>query len=557
MLEEIFFCRPISKEKFEKFDEKPDMILVRPKNPFRKSDEFFDENAQEWRVFDEKTALNGTKVEFALKPEEPGSMEFFGEDFNRESVFENISDIEDMDAFQVSRYIAYREKIREWKWNSANFTDGEGIGKNIGAAKISVDRENLTLAIEFQLFAEKDGTPKIDEKSVFFDMKSGKTLYKNWDCADENALDGEFYGEYDWRRGRTVKKSYTKVKRFNDIKSSLKKIEQTGLPKIVLEAAYKTAVELADSFCALNRPEILEKKIKPENFLFEMQKLFTLPFEPNLCEVVFSKEIEERKIKFTVERTKSDIYNEFCKKAKIKSYRTLRKCYAERPKILLTYIKIRDCGFSDLNLYNRVLLDEKNARIFDRTELDALKKFALFSIKRRGELCTMNTLLKGNLKHFDEKIDAIEMFKKYFERIPEVLKEDILKNGFTLFNHDALSNIAYQAEHENVAFEHTEAEKSLEDSVAGFEFRLPADKYELCKIGTSMHNCVASYADEVIEKECTIVYAAKDGEYALCIELRGNKVCQEKTDHNGRPDKAARAALDEWHARHKLVEGEE
>lgn len=47
-------------------------------------------------------------------------------------------------------------------------------------------------------------------------------------------------------------------------------------------------------------------------------------------------------------------------------------------------------------------------------------------------------------------------------------------------------------------------------------------------------------------------FLTKDGEYKLCIEVRGNEIYQERADHNAKPDKEARAVLDEWHARHGL-----
>ena len=77
--------------------------------------------------------------------------------------------------------------------------------------------------------------------------------------------------------------------------------------------------------------------------------------------------------------------------------------------------------------------------------------------------------------------------------------------------------------------------EELEDDIDGYSFRLPKDSYQLCEIGTALHNCVASYGERVAKEECTIVYAQKNGEYKICIEVRGKEIVQERIDRNERP----------------------
>ena len=72
----------------------------------------------------------------------------------------------------------------------------------------------------------------------------------------------------------------------------------------------------------------------------------------------------------------------------------------------------------------------------------------------------------------------------------------------------------------------------------------------MCEIGTALHNCVASYAEIVEGKECTIVYAEKDGQYKICIKVRGKDVCQERIDRNEAPTGEEKAVLSKWHERH-------
>lgn len=132
------------------------------------------------------------------------------------------------------------------------------------------------------------------------------------------------------------------------------------------------------------------------------------------------------------------------------------------------------------------------------------------------------------------------------------LKKDIFEDGFTKFNHDALSNISYKIRNKKIEFKYTQKELKLEDDIDGFSFRLPKDSYQLCEIGTSLRNCVASYAENVQNKECTIVYAKKDDKYKLCIEVRGKEILQERANHNSAPNEEEMSVLLKWHERHGL-----
>lgn len=146
----------------------------------------------------------------------------------------------------------------------------------------------------------------------------------------------------------------------------------------------------------------------------------------------------------------------------------------------------------------------------------------------------------------------MEMFARYFNHLPEELVKDILEDGFTKFNHDALSNISYQVKNKNIVFKYSWEQEKLEDDIDGFSFRLPKDSYQLCEIGTALHNCVASYAESVEKKECTIVYVQKDGQYKICIEVREKEILQERIDRNASPGAEENSVLEKWHERHAL-----
>ena len=141
------------------------------------------------------------------------------------------------------------------------------------------------------------------------------------------------------------------------------------------------------------------------------------------------------------------------------------------------------------------------------------------------------------------------MFARYFNHLPDELVKDILEDGFTKFNHDALSNFSYQLENKNIVFKYSREQKKLEDDIDGYSFRLPKDSYQLCEIGTALHNCVANYGEGVRKKECTIVYTQKDGQYKICIEVRGKKIVQKRIDRNERPGEEENSVLEKWHER--------
>ena len=106
------------------------------------------------------------------------------------------------------------------------------------------------------------------------------------------------------------------------------------------------------------------------------------------------------------------------------------------------------------------------------------------------------------------------MFARYFNHLPDELVKDI-----------------------------------LEDDIDSYSFRLPKDSYQLCEIGTVLHNCVANYGEGVRKKECTIVYTQKDGQYKICIEVRGKKIVQKRIDRNESPGEEENSVLEKWHER--------
>ena len=471
-------------------------------------------------------------------------------------------ELEDFSPSQMKKFIEYRWQKKLYKFNEKNFKDKKKIEKDYHSAKITTDTENLTLTIKFYKFVREKNknteVPQTEEMTLFFDMKNGRTDVLQ-DYYDHNSLknkNGTWYNinRYSFKQKKALKdKKLTDAELNTEIESQCEYLEEVELPVCVFEKAFEKILELAELFTGVSFEEKrnLAKTKTDFKYLLEIYKITMLPFEPSLYDIIMDTEIQSRPVIFNYKKNDSKVFKRFCRKYKIRNTKILRKCFMERPFVLITFLRLKDSGFKDMNLYNRILTDSDKCSIIDNCDDRSLAFFCRWSIKKRGQKNTMNTLLKTNDSHNIR--DGLIMFCKYFKHIPDSLKEDILKDGFTEFNHDALANISWQYEHKNVTFKYTYEEKRLEDEIDGYKFCLPENSYQLCEIGTALHNCVASYADRVKEKECTIVYAAKDDKYKICIELQGKKICQERTDHNELPEKEEQKVLYKWHDRHALV----
>lgn len=595
MIQTEYFYRELFSENFLHTENPKVVIPVRPKNEFNSGNLYYSEEKKEWcsvpdntsdNVFSEEK-LGGYPVEFVETPLEPWALsitdrDFVVKDFQSGSFI--TPELEDFSPSQMKKFIEYRWQKKLYKFNEKNFKDKKKIEKDYHSAKITTDTENLTLTIKFYKFVREKNknteVPQTEEMTLFFDMKNGRTDVLQ-DYYDHNSLknkNGTWYNinRYSFKQKKALKdKKLTDAELNTEIESQCKYLEEVELPVCVFEKAFEKILELAELFTGVSFEEKrnLAKTKTDFKYLLEIYKITMLPFEPSLYDIIMDTEIQSRPVIFNYKRNDSKVFKRFCRKYKIRNTKILRKCFMERPSVLLTFVRLKDSGFKDMNLYNRVLTAPDNCLIIDSCDATSLAFFCRWSIKKRGQKNTLNSILKDANRYAQENAqeagldldinfmnihnytltDALDMFCKYFKHIPDSLKEDILKDGFTEFNHDALANISWQYEHKNVTFKYTYEQKHLEDEIDGYKFCLPENSYQLCEIGTAMHNCVASYSDKVKEKQCTIVYAEKDDKYIFCIEVQENRIVQERLDHNATPQKEEQKILDKWHERHSLV----
>lgn len=579
MMEKIYFYRKLGTADFIQSENEKKIIPVRFKNQFVPDTVLFDWSKNIWKKADSipkesEEILPAEFVEFPIKPAKPrftGNGVLSGDD--------GLA-IEDLSPCEMADYCAWQKEESHYFFNSRNFKDSNNCQKDYFAAEICVDEENLTLSLTFKEFARKElegrdylsrhiesafpvyssslpedlqEAPAFIAETIFFDMKNGKMSFSFESGGNpEKKEDSE-----PWRLNSNSKKELLPFERHQRILQFLGNLEFYFYPESVLCQAYKKLKSLAKKFTGLSETPATVNYLSEENakprYLSEMYVLTMLPCEPNLYAVLMSRELHELKFTFNYERTDTEVFNKFLKKAHIKNHRVLRKVFAEHPTILLLCMRLHDSSFRDINLYNRVIESEENREEIRYLDRKALIFFSKYSIKKRGEIATMNTLLRKS-EDVDPymKDDALCMFQEYFRHVPEELRKDILEDGFTRFNHDALAKISYSAENRNITFKYTGEQKNLEDDIDGYSFRLPKSNIQMCEIGTALHNCVASYAESVEQKDCTIVYATKDGEYKICIEVYKNKIVQELIDRNSEPTGEEKVVLSKWHERHGL-----
>ena len=575
MEEKIYFYRKFGTADFIQCESEKKIIPVRLKNQFVPDTVVFNSEKNVWEKSDsipEETdeILPAEFVEFPVCPVKP---KFTG---NGALSDKDGLAIEDLSPCEMADYCAWQMEESRYFFNSQNFKDSNGSQKDYFAAEICVDEENLTLALAFKRFARKElegrdylnrhveskfpvyssldiEQPSFITEKISFDMKNGGISF-SFDSVRNPKKKEDFEP---WRLNQNSKRVLLPFEQHQRILQFLGNMEFYVYQESVLCEAYKKLSALAKKFTGLSETPatvnyLSEKNVKP-CYLSEMYVLTMLPCEPNLYAVLMSKELHELKLNFNYDRSDTKVLNKFLQKANIKDHRVLRKVYAGHSMVLLVCMRLYDCGFRDINLYNRVIESEGNRDEIRGLDRKALVFFSKYSIKKRGEIATMNTLLRKS-EDVDPymKDDALCMFKKYFRHIPEELRKDILEDGFTRFNHDALAKISYSAENRNITFKYTGEQKNLEDDIDGYSFRLPKSNIQMCEIGTALHNCVASYAESVEQKDCTIVYATKDGEYKICIEVYKNKIVQELIDRNSEPNAEEKAVLSKWHERHGL-----
>lgn len=565
-----YFYREYKSSSFEKSEKRKTLCFVIPKDDYHEKPLLWNAKTQTFKQIEsEKEAelCSPSKNCVVELPEyEKIKKETFSFGGKFSSAFANlfqkkISSAEvlaksaaDFSSKNFASFISSEYKRKKNDYYNARKIDKSGIPRKDFAYEFKIDYEKLTL--KFSIFSI-NVNPNEKSESSSTSVESAKSI-------KQSSIYIKHFYLFDIGRG-FVKNSDTKLnaRSFNSVFASQfsMKFTKERFPKNIVQEIINIVTDLACRFAG-------KKVVKPINVEKHnwqwipcyLLSIVYLPFSWPLASNLIFSSMELRKNvyeKFHVDRKDANIFNHFMDFAKLPNIKSVRKVCLERGDVINLLYKLKAAGFTDLNCYNLAMKTKNLFGVFhERVEYEErntqnLKFFFDYARKTRSEIAIMKTLVKIN----DDEVgspytDGLNMFRLYFDHIPEILKKRILRYGFTEKNHDKLSLLG--ASLKNVPFEYSEEQLSLEQRIEDYEFALPKDSTQLVEIGIRLHNCVASYSDDVIGKKCTIVYAKKNGKYELCIEVRGKNVYQERADSNFDPNKEQNRILRIWHETHGL-----
>lgn len=533
-----FYLREYGKASFEKrqnqiFDEK--LISIKTDGVFHTQSVFCPVH-KKWEkavienmeVFTEcGVRREGYPVEIPKVPsEEKESLSKYKK--NLSSIEEKLHYKRKIDSISLLDYMTTENHIETLKKETENFYDKKGSKKDIFAFQLYTDEIHCCINLDYFMFDRKIIDSNMFNPKINPPFTKHKIFFK---FDDKIKIPSEILYEQEKKE----------ISYWEKPKKYKKYIFDLDLPENAKEQIHSVLNSYVGKSITMNTV------LTGEDFF---NGLFYYPYEPNFYEI-------EKKLKdflSSEDKRSSDVFNKAMDVLEIKSYPTIRKLFYKNPISLLAYKKIHDCGFSDINIINSILYDESSLLFVDLPFMP-LAHFSKFLLEKHPEKSTWNIMKKNYL---DKKLgktelsDALEMFFNNFQYVTDEIKKSISRDGMTLYNHDLLSKLTWNLKHANISFIFTKEQLSLEDEIDDYKFLLPKSSDELRILGSKLHNCVASYQSNVISGECTIVFAQKNDEYRLCIEVHKKSVWQERADRNTTPKGKDREVLEKWKEKHKL-----
>lgn len=268
--------------------------------------------------------------------------------------------------------------------------------------RLDIDEEKLTMKISTE-------TPDSSEKEfIFFDVANGK-----------------FESCIDFLHGKTAARQKQQCQHVVYLRTlrAIDNFEERCVTENQKRFIFEKFLKLIYLFTNIPYETLCERYCYNLScfYLKELYRLTMIPFEPAIWTVVCNRIFELRNIGFSYDRKDPDIFEKLCHAMKIPDTEKIREFFNECPKILFTYLNLRDCGFTDTNLYYRVFENYNFSRFIDGTEMECLSVFVKYSIKECGEKATIDNLLKETIC-LNEKSLAVELFARYFDDISDDLK---------------------------------------------------------------------------------------------------------------------------------------
>ena len=169
--------------------------------------------------------------------------------------------------------------------------------------------------------------------------------------------------------------------------------------------------------------------------------------------------------------------------------------------------------FSNIDLLNR-FIDSGLSSVIGSCSPYFVSR--IISIK--GEVNAMNFFIKA-LSDFKLVEDASSFYVSLMAHHMNLLTDDVMK-GTPAEVHDKLSAVRQSVVHPDRKIYYSEEERTRYcRTVDGIDFVLPNTTHDLIRIGQSLHNCVANYAEKADAKVCTIIAMLENDNIVGCIEV--------------------------------------
>lgn len=249
-----------------------------------------------------------------------------------------------------------------------------------------------------------------------------------------------------------------------------------------------------------------------------------------------------------------------------------------------TFLGLWYCGFRTIRLIEELIENDREKDIYNDfffiaalgipVEADDMHTPVLNLTEVSITLCTTSKLLElfGEKRAAQFLMQAIRsgpvqvmgfdtlrylIALKDENALPAAVIQKISDEGITRYNHDLLMNMYNDLHPErnectrNMSIPYIDEERQLAWECDGYQFCLPEDTDRLLDIGAKMNICVGHlYREKALTKECTIVYAKKDDEYELCIEVHKEmglfRLIQRSAFSNHEPKGAVLLAFNKW-----------
>ena len=302
-----------------------------------------------------------------------------------------------------------------------------------------------------------------------------------------------------------------------------------------------------------------------ENNFDRLVNFARFPFAPELNELCKEEILGSsfRDIEKELKRS-PDCIKKFIQYTGLPYVPKVNKFILQGHRVFLEYFNIWSMGFREEKNIDKLMYGDSKqlfAEAYPFASKTSLAEDIEFLFQFYNEK-TIVKLVNDRLSHaFDcySSSDVLDYMRRLQEEknLPQDIIKKIEKEGFSDYNHALLLRI-YRDLHpkeeeyfENKNITYSDEEKSLEWENEGYKFCLPEDTNRLVDIGSKMNICVGHlYRDKAVNKECTIVYAKKEDEYELCIEVSKHnnrfRLVQRSSFNNSDPHGNDMAIFKQW-----------